>query len=116
MREQTQQLLKKFEEDYEIYVNATDALSYWIFYARIPRGGENETHHMHHGKKYVSGPNEEGNVLVLPDPMISDSYVVESWGKMESFDDFVKKGLARVLSDKNAPDKGQVEGCGTSCS
>lgn len=116
MREQTQEFLKKFERDYEVYVDATDALSYWIMYARLPKTGNDETHHMHHGKKYVSGPNEEGNVLILPEPMISDAYQVESWGKMESFDDFVKKGLARILSDKTAADNGQEEGCGSSCS
>jgi hypothetical protein len=34
---------------------------------------------------------------------------------METIDDFVKKGLARILSDKDEADKGQEEGCGTSC-
>jgi len=54
-------------------------------------------------------------VLILPDPRISDAYQVESWGKMESFDDFVKKALASILADRNAADKGQEKKCGTSC-
>jgi hypothetical protein len=117
MLEKTQQILKKFEEDHEVYVDATDAQYYWIMYARIPKGqaGEGGPHHLHQGKKYISGPNQEGNVLVLPDPRVSDAYEVESWGTMESFDDFVKKGLASILADKNARDQGQKEGCGTSC-
>ena len=65
--------------------------------------------------KSVTGPNEDGNVLVLRDPFISDAYSVESWGPMETIDDFVKKALARIPVDRNAADKGQEEGCGTSC-
>jgi hypothetical protein len=116
MKEATQQLLKKFEQDYEVYVSATDALTYWLVYARVPKGhGEGEVHHLHHGKKYVSGPNQEGSVLVLSDPFVSDAYSVESWGPMESFDEFVKKALASILAEKNAADAGQQEGCGSSC-
>ncbi len=116
MRENTQELLKKFEQDYEIYVSATDAQTYWIIYARVPRSPAEGTHHLHHGKKYVSGPGQDGNVLVLRDPFVSDTYSAESWGKMDTIDDFVKKALARILSDKDEADKGQEEGCGTDCS
>jgi hypothetical protein len=115
MWEKTQQLVKKFEQDYEVYIDATDALTYWIIHARIPKSQEEGLHHLHLGKKYISGPNQDGNVLILPDPRISDAYQVESWGKMESFDDFVKKALASILADRNAADKGQEKGCGTSC-
>ena len=70
MREETQELLKKFEQDHEIYVGATDTLTYWIVYARILTGKKEGFHNLHTGKKYVSGPNEEGNVLILPDLVI----------------------------------------------
>jgi hypothetical protein len=115
MKESTLELIKKFEEDYEIYVSGTEALTYWIVYARVPRSQTGGIHHLHHGIKYVTGPNEDGNVLVLRDPFVSDAYSVESWGPMETIDDFVKKALAQVLADKNAADRGQEEGCGTSC-
>ena len=115
MLEKTRELIKKFEQDHEIYLSATDALTYWVIYARVTRG-EQSTSHPHHGKKFVSGPGQDGNVLVLRDPFVSDIYSVESWGPMETIDDFVKKGLARILSDKDEADKGQEEGCGTSCS
>jgi hypothetical protein len=115
MTEEIQELIKKFEQDHEIYVDATNAQTYWIMHARIPKNEKVDTHHLHRGKKYVSGPNEDGSVLVIPDPEISNAYEVESWGKMESFDDFVKTGLDRVLADKEQADKGMEGGCGTSC-
>jgi hypothetical protein len=89
--EKTQQLLKKFEQDYEVNVDATNALTYWIIHARIPKSQEEGLHHLPLGKKYISGPNQDGNVLILPDPRISDAYQVESSGTMESSDDFAKK-------------------------
>jgi hypothetical protein len=113
MMEKTQNLLKKFERDYEMSVGATDALTYWIVYARIPNPPGDDVHHMHHGKKYVSGPNQNGNVLIFPEPMMSDAYLVESWGEMESFDDFVIKALASILADKKMVDAGQNDRCGT---
>jgi len=115
MLEKTQQLLKKFEQEHEVYVDATDAQYYWIIHARVPKGHEEGLHHLHLDKKYISGPTQEGSVLIMPDPRISDAYQVESWGKLESFDDFVKKGLASILADKDARDQGQEEGCGSSC-
>jgi hypothetical protein len=115
MKEKTLELIQKFEENNEIYVSATEALTYWVVYARVSRGQEKKIHHLHHGIKYVSGPNEEGNVLVLRDPFVSDTYSVESWGPMETIDDFVKKALAQILVDKAAAGKGQEGGCGTSC-
>jgi len=114
LREQTQELVKKFEQDYEIYLDATDALTYWIIHARIPKHKEEGLHHLHIGKKYVSGPNQDGYVLIMPDAERSDAYLVESWGKMESVDDFVKKALSRILSEKDAIDPGQESCCGTS--
>jgi len=115
MKEATLELIEKFERDYETYVSATEALTYWIIYARVPRGNTEAIHHLHHGIKYVSGPNEEGNVLVLRDPFVSDTYSAESWGPMETIDDFVKKALAQLLADKVAVEKGTEEGCGSSC-
>lgn len=115
MQETTQELIKKFEQDYEIPVSVTEALTYWVVYARVPRNAAEGTRHLHHGRKYVSGPNEDGNVLVLMDPFVSDTYSGESWGPMETVDDFVKLALARILADKNAANNGEEEGCGTSC-
>ncbi len=115
MKEETSGLLKKFEQDNEVYVSATEALTYWVVYARIPQVHEEGPHHMHHGIKYISGPNEEGNVLVMKEPFVSNAYSAESWGPMKTIDEFVKKALAQILSEKAAAEKGQEGGCGTSC-
>lgn len=114
MEEKTLELMKKFEQDHEVYVSATDKLTYWIIYARIPKSRAQGVHNLHAGRRYVSGPNEEGNVLILPDPDNSESYIAESWGAMRTIDDFVKKALPHILSDKEAADNGTGEGCGTS--
>jgi hypothetical protein len=118
--------LKKFEQDHEIYVVARDVKSYWLVIARIPKGQDSPVlnpydqpdrrHHRHRGKKFISGLNEEGNVLVFSDPDISENFSVENWGKMDTFDDFVEKALAQILADKEESDEGLKEGCGTGCS
>ena len=111
--------LKKFEQDHEIYVDAQDAKSYWLVMARIPKKEDQDNlrnlHNLHRSKKYISGLNEEGNVLVFPNPEISENYSIENWGKMDTFNDFVEKALASILAEKEESDNGMKEGCGTSC-
>jgi hypothetical protein len=115
MQEETREFIKKFVQDYEINIDASDGMTYWIIHARIPNNQTDGVHHLHRGKKYISGPNQEGSVLILSNPQSSDAYTVESWGKMETIDDFVKKALVRILADKEEADKGQEEGCGSGC-
>lgn len=110
----TADLLKKFEQEHEVYVSADDSKFYWIVTARIPKK-EEILHHTHRGKTYVSGLNQEGNVLVLTEPELSENYTIESWGTLDSFDEFVEKALVRILEDKEEYDKGFAEGCGTQC-
>ena len=117
--------LKKFEQDFEIYVDAQDAKSYWFVMARIPRKQDSPVlnpydqpdrlHHLHRSKKYISGLNEEGNVLVFSEPELTENYSIENWGKMDTFDDFVEKALASILAEKEESDKGMKEGCGAGC-
>ena len=106
-----QELLKKFEQDHEIYVSAQDAQTFWMVNARISK--KQESHHR--SRKYVSGPNEQGNILIFPDHERSDAYVTENWGTMETFGDFVDKALASILADKEESDLNLKEGCGASC-
>ncbi len=115
MKDATKERMKQFEQDHEIYVSATDALTYWVLYARITRESDPETRNFHHGLKFVSGPRQDGNVLVLRDPFISDAYSAEEWGPMETIDDFVEKGLARILEEKEAGGSLAAGECG-SCS
>jgi len=125
MMENMKDRLKKFEQDFEIYVDAQDAKSYWFVVARIPKKQDNPVlnpydqpdrlHHLHRSKKYISGLNEEGNVLVFSEPELTENYSIENWGKMDTFDDFVEKALASILAEKEESDKGMKEGCGTGC-
>ena len=115
MQQKTLELLKKFQEENEIYVSATDLLTYWVVFARIQMQHEEGPHHMHHGIRFVTGPEEEGNVLVMRDPEKSDQYSAESWGPMATIDDFAKKALAQILVEKGAIERGEAKECGTSC-
>lgn len=116
MKESTKALLKKFEQENEVYVSATEKLTYWLVYARVPKSNAEGVHRLHHGIKYVSGPAQDGNVLVLRDPFISDAYSAETWGPLESIDDFVEKALVRIREEMTAGESGSAESCGTGCS
>jgi hypothetical protein len=115
MQKKTEELLKKFERDHEVYVSATEELAAWTVYARIPRSHAPGTHHLHVGRKYLSGPNEHGTVRILRDPVSGDAYSTESWGPMALIDDFVEKALDHILEEKNAMDHGKEAACGPSC-
>jgi len=114
MKKETVNLLKKFEQDHEVYVAADDSKFYWVVTARIPKTDET-LHHTHRGKAYVSGLNQEGNVLIFPDPDLPENYTLESWGKLNSFEEFVDKALERILDEKEEYKQGLAEGCGTQC-
>jgi len=112
MERNIQELLKKFEIEHEVYVSAEDMKSYWIITARIP---EKQGSH-HYGRKFISGRNEEGNVLVFSNPELMDSYSIENWGNMERFEDFVDKALNSILAGIMESEQKLQEGCGTGCS
>ena len=114
MNDTTRELIKKFEQENETYVGVSDNLTFWIITARIRKAAEKSTHHLHFGRKYISGPTMEGNVLVLPDPENSDDAFAESWDPMHTVDDFVAQALPRIRSDQEAQDD-RAE-CGNSCS
>jgi hypothetical protein len=114
MREETLDRLKKFEQDYEIPIDAQNRETYWVIIARIPKNQET-LHHAHRVRKYISTRKLKGHVLLVLNQQISDDYVVENWGEMDTFEEFVKKALARILEDKNAADEGEAEGCGAVC-
>jgi hypothetical protein len=114
MSEQIQEILEKFKQEHEVYVDAQDLKSYWLVHARIP-GQPGLLHHLHEGRKYISSRNEKGTVLILTNPEVSDGYVLESWGTVETFEDFVNKALARILEDMDETSRGSSAGCGTGC-
>jgi len=79
MFKKTEELLKKFEQENEIYVEARDQKSYWEVTAKMPKKIDG-LHHLHRTKKYVSGRDQEGDVLILQNPEVYESYTVEQWG------------------------------------
>ncbi len=104
MQEKTEELIKKFEQDYEINVGVTETLTSWSVFAQIQEEPGIGFHTRHFGKRYVTGPNANGKVQIFSDPRNSDAYTVESWGMMELCDDFIEKVLARILVDRDAAD------------
>jgi hypothetical protein len=114
MREETQGLIKKFEQDYGITVDARNREIYWVITARIPNNQETLLR-VNYARKYIATRNDRGSVLIVPDYQVSDGYFVETWGEMNTFGDFVKKALARILADRNTADNRETEGCGISC-
>ena len=48
------------------------------------------------GRKYLTTPTAGGQVLVVRNPQKNDTFTLESWGSLASYDDFVEKVLARV--------------------
>ncbi|MDD1680826.1 MAG: hypothetical protein LUQ35_04380 [Methanoregula sp.] len=115
MRTTTLELIKKIEKDTEIPLSATEALTCRIAYARVPQIPADGTQYLHHGIQFVTGLNEDGNVLILCDPFASDTYSVKPPGADGDINEFMKNALTRIPAERNAAAKEQEEGCGTSC-
>ncbi len=112
MREDMQELIKKCEQDYGITVDARDMETYWVITARIPKNQEARVQ-VDHVRKYIATRNDRGSVLIVPNAQVSDRYFVETWGEMETLENFVKMALARIPADGNSAPTGEAEGCGT---
>ncbi len=110
----TEDKVRKFQQETEVYLDTRDLKDYWVIPARPPKNRE-DLHHTHRSRKYVSSRNMDGAVLVLPDPELSPPYTVESWGEMEKFEDFVEKALDRIRQDMDLFSQGSSGECGASC-
>jgi hypothetical protein len=82
MQKKTIDLIKKFENDHDVTVWMTKVV-------KSPRIW---------GRKFITTPGAMGEVLVIRSPQSNDIYTQESWGKIDSFDEFVEKVLARITS------------------
>ena len=109
------EILKKFEQEHEVYVDAQDTKAYWVITARIPETDKKGVHNLHRGIRYITASSGDGNVLVMNDPERAGNFFIETWDKSENFEDFVKTALDRIIEEKNAADKGSAEGCGSGC-
>ena len=64
---------------------------YWEVTAKMPKKID-DLHRLHRTKQYVTGREQDGNVLIIQNPEVYESYTVEQWGNFNTFDDFVEKG------------------------
>ncbi len=115
MADPIKDVLKKFEEKHEVYVDAEDTKKYWVVTARIPKPKEKGIHNLHNGIRYVTAMNGDGNVLVMNGPELTGKFFMETWKKPQSFYEFVDMALKRILEEKESGDQGSAEGCGPSC-
>ena len=106
--------MDEFQKEHEVYLDAQDLVTYWAVTARMPKKQET-LHRTHRARKYITSRSEGGSVLILPNPHLADRYLVENWGPMDTFDEFVEKALVRILENKEENDLETEEGCGTSC-
>ncbi len=114
MLPETENHVRKFQQETEVYLDTRDLKDYWVITARPPKGGD-ELHHTHRSRKFVSSRNMDGAVLVLPDPELSPQYTVENWGTMDRFEDFVEKAMDRIRTDMDQFSQGSTGECGASC-
>jgi len=98
MFKKTEDMLKRFEQDHEIYVEARDQKSYWEVTAKMPKKIDS-LHRLHRTKQYITGREQEGNVLIIQNPEVYESYTVEQWGEFKTFDDFVGRVLEALQDD-----------------
>jgi len=98
MFRKTEDMLKKFEQEHEVYVEARDQKSYWEVTAKMPRKIDS-LHRIHRTKQYISGREQEGNVLIIQNPEVFESYTIEQWGGLATFDDFVARTLEALKED-----------------
>ena len=94
----TEDLLKKFEQEHEVYVDARDQKAYWMITTKMPKKTD-DLHNLHREKQYISGREQEGNVLIIQNPQVYENYTIEQWGPLETFDDFVNKALSAIKED-----------------
>lgn len=114
MLPETESHVKKFQKETEVYLDTSDLKDYWVITARPPKK-QDDLHHIHRSRKFVSSRNMDGAVLVLPDPEISPQYTVESWGEMNRFEDFVEKAMERIREDMAEFNQGKGGECAESC-
>jgi hypothetical protein len=115
MQEKTWEITKKSGPGSEIRVSVTESVRYWIINARITGNGTAGSFLRDRGRTYFTGPHGGGRVLVLRDPFVSGTAREESWGPMETIDDFAQKALERILEDRAAAQEQHEEICGAGC-
>lgn len=67
------------------------------------------------GRKYLTTPTADGQVMVVRSPQKSNAFTIETWGHLSSYDDFVEKVLEQVKDNPLEGDFDTIcEECGGS--
>jgi hypothetical protein len=95
MQKKTIDLIKKFENDHDVTIDPHEQVNWWdvtVWMTKVVKSPRIW------GRKFITTPGAMGEVLVIRSPQSNDIYTQESWGKIDSFDEFVEKVLARITS------------------
>jgi len=105
MKQDTLKMVKQFEKDHAVRIEtheSTEHPVYWEVTVWMTRSadyqkitGKADLPRVW-GRKYVTTPTAQGQVLVIRNPQKSDIFTVESWGDLPSYDSFVEKVLDRT--------------------
>ena len=105
MKQDTLTMVKQFEKEHAVRIEtheSTEHPVYWEVTVWMTRSadyqkitGKADLPRVW-GRKYVTTPTAQGQVLVIRNPQKSDIFTVESWGDLPSYDSFVEKVLDRT--------------------
>jgi len=105
VKEKTFEMVKQFEKDHSMRIETHESHEHPVYWevtvwmtkkadyekitgkADLPRVW---------GRKYLTTPTAGGQVLVIRNPQKNDTFTVETWGDLPSYDSFVEKVLDRV--------------------
>ncbi len=93
----TKEMIKRFEVENDIMVEALVEPMYWTvtFFINRPWGGPKLRNIR--AKKYITAPDAKGLVFVLDNPISENTYTMEKWDSMPNIDAFVRRALDAVL-------------------
>jgi hypothetical protein len=105
MEQKTIELVKQFEKEHGMRVETHESHEHPVFWEVTVWMTKTADYQWMRGKKdiprvwgrkYLTTPTAEGQVLVVRNPQKSNAFTAESWGPIGSYDEFVKKVLNQV--------------------
>jgi hypothetical protein len=100
MEQKTIDLVKQFEKEHGMRVETHESHEHPVFWEVTVWMTKTADYQWMSGKKdiprvwgrkYLTTPTAEGQVLVVRNPQKSNAFTAESWGPIGSYDEFVKK-------------------------
>ncbi len=112
MKQTTKDKIKAFEIANDAKVETDEGAPYWTVTIWLKEKVKNTNRFAVLATKYISTLDSGGGVIAFRHPGKGDTYRVETWEGIDSFDAFVLKSLERVI-ETHALDQ---EACGFECS